>query len=132
MVSHVADETKNFTPKYVVSNATFEKFLFSFMPQEQLSGVRNAIREQYDCRSPPYNNNYNFCVSMLIRDSAFTCNTRQLYDAYQGKAYMMQYSFPQGPAKWLPAATHASDLVPTFANSNTDLFALLKKFYPFR
>ena len=98
------------------------------MPEERLAGVRSAIRAQYNCSQPPYDGNYTFCVSMLIRDSTFTCNTRQLYDAYRTKAYMMQYSFPAGGSLGLPEAKHATDLVPTFANSKTNLVALLKEF----
>ena len=58
----------------------------------------------------------------MIRDAIFTCNTRQLFDAYSGKAYMMQYSFP-APNK--SPALHASDLVPTFINSDTHVIEWL-------
>ena len=92
------------------------------MPEPQLASIRAAVRQQYNCTKNPYNGDYRLCVSTLIRDSTFTCNTRQLYDAYKGKAYMMQYSFP---APYNAPALHATDLVPTFINSNTNVKALL-------
>jgi len=63
-------------------------------------------------------------VGTLIRDVAFTCNTRQLFDAYNGKIkiWMMNYNFL---AKY-GAAVHASDLLPTFCNKYLDLADLLK------
>ncbi|KAF2836457.1 alpha/beta-hydrolase [Patellaria atrata CBS 101060] len=122
MVSHVADESGSFTPSYVDSSSSFNQFLCDFMPESKLSGVRDEIKKQYDCTQTPYNGNWTYCVSILIRDSTFTCNTRQLYDAYQGKAYMMQYSFP---APYGADARHATDLVPTFVNSNTNITDLL-------
>lgn len=39
----------------------------------------------------------------MLQDSTFVCNSRQVYDAYRGNVYMMQYNFPP--------ATHGSDLI---------------------
>ena len=122
MISHVANESGSFIPKHVVNQLSFEEFLLEFMPEEKLDRVRQAIQNQYDCTAPPYNGDFRFCVATMIRDSVFTCSTRQLYDAYKGKAYMMQFSFP-GPLG--PPALHAMDLIPTFINSGTDVKALL-------
>ncbi|KAL9110951.1 MAG: hypothetical protein Q9227_004566 [Pyrenula ochraceoflavens] len=122
LVSHVANESATFTPKYVVSAATFNQFLHAFMPEASLAPIRSAILSQYNCTSPPYNGDYRACASTLIRDSTFTCNTRQLFDAYAGKAYMMQYSFP---APTQPPAQHAQDLVPLFLHDNMNVTALL-------
>ena len=56
-------------------------------------------------------------VSNVIRDAMFTCNTRLLYDAYQVDSavptYMMQFSLFQ----LYNMAVHATDLLPTFWNS---------------
>ena len=123
----MGNESGSFIPAYVVSNATFETFLDEFMPEQQLTSIRAAIRGQYNCTEFPYNGDYRLCVSTLIRDSTFTCNTRQLYDAYKGKAYMMQYSFP---APFNASALHATDLVPTFLNSDTNVTALLEFLKP--
>jgi hypothetical protein len=123
MVSHVANESGSFIPSYVVSAPTFQKFLGDLLPEPQLAGVRADVSKQYDCTAYPYYGDYRLCVSMLIRDSTFTCNTRNLYFAYYGSTYMMQYSFP---APHSAPALHASDLVPEFINSNTDIEALLK------
>ena len=55
----------------------------------------------------------------MIRDSTFTCNTRQLFDAYSNisSTYMMQYSVGQT----FGAAKHASDLLPTFWHQGWDM-----------
>ena len=125
MVSHVANESGSFIPLDVVSNVTFQNFVYRFMPEPQLDETRARIYQQYDCEKN-YTGDYKLCVSMLIRDSMLTCNTRVLYDAYMGKAYMMQYSWPGG-TYWLhqPEALHSTDLVPTFINDDTNITALL-------
>ena len=120
----MANESGIFTPKHVVDDATFNRFVESFMDGSGLDPVRRTIQQHYDCTKAPYNNDYKMCVGTLIRDAAFTCNTRQLYDAYKGKAYMMQYSFP---APLSALAVHASDLLPTFISSDTDVTALLRR-----
>lgn len=51
----------------------------------------------------------------MIRDSAFTCNTRQLFNAYPSISYMLRYSFFKKAL-----ATHATDLIPTFINDESD------------
>jgi hypothetical protein len=126
MVSHVGNEAGGFTPKHIKSNKTFQEFLHNFMPEKELSDIKTAIQNKYNCQNPPYNGDYHLCASTLIRDSSFTCNTRQLYDAYKriGKdVYMMQYNFP-GP-RFAPAV-HATDLVPTFINNKTKIVRLLQ------
>lgn len=123
MVSHVLDEAGSFTPKWINSNPTFETFLDNLFPEPHLADVKQEIRAQYNCTSK-YNQNWNLCASDLIRDVAFTCNTRQLFDAYPKKAYMMQYSFPY-PGVDSPTR-HASDLIPTFWYRGFDLVTMLK------
>lgn len=126
MISHVANESGTFTPQNVINTTTFNDYLNLFMPEVNLALVRAAILKQYSCESAPYHGDYRLCVSTLIRDLSFTCNTRQLYDAYPGKArYMMQYSFP---APCGTGAHHAEDLLPTFINSNTNVTDLLIRF----
>ncbi len=60
------------------------------------------------------------CVATVIRDSTFTCNTRQLFNAYPSISYMLRYSFYQDAL-----AVHATDLVPTFMNDETDAYNML-------
>jgi len=57
----------------------------------------------------------------LIRDSTFTCSTRDLYNTYKGKAWMMQYDF----LSRFNEAVHAADLLPTFWNSNVNVTGLI-------
>ena len=110
MVSHVGNEIAEFAPKKVISNATFQAFLDKFMHEEDLADIKKTIREQYNCQKAPYNGNYFLCISNLIRDSSFTCSTRQIYDAYSvsSKAYMMQYNFPNSKSAGVrsPSAVH--------------------------
>ena len=103
----------------------FDNFVNAFMPEPELIPLRNTIKQRYDCQKAPCNGNPKLCAGLLIRDSTFTCNTRQLYDAYKGKAYMMQYSFP---APYSDEAQHATDLLPTFVHKYTNISALLEKF----
>lgn len=125
MVSHVGNESGLFTPAQVVSDASFEQFLNDFMPQSDLDATRDAIRSQYNCSINPYNGDYRACVRDLIRDSSFTCNVRQLFDAYKNLAnvYMMQYDLPGPYSKVL--APHGSDIAPTFINEDTDILLWL-------
>ncbi|KAF4343780.1 cholinesterase [Fusarium beomiforme] len=72
--------------------------------------LRTKIAGQYNC-TRDYNGDYNLCLRHVIRDSSFTCNTRDLLDAYPKQAYAMNYGFPDDNL-----AYHATDLVPLFAN----------------
>jgi carboxylesterase type B len=97
------------------------------MPEPELAPARDAIQKQYPAQGPPYNGDPRKRVGALIRDSTFTCNTRQLYDAYKGRSvgvYMMQYDLLES----IGQAVHASDLVPTFWNSEMNT---TKLFYDF-
>lgn len=103
------------------SQEEFDKFLAEFLPGDKLSGVRDQIREQYDCESH-YDGNFTNCLKEVIQDSSFTCNTRDLFEAYPDKSYMMEYAFPGDTL-----AYHASDLIPLFANNVDQVLGLLAK-----
>jgi len=62
--------------------ANFVEFLMAFMPGSKLAKVRDHINATY--ASDRFNDQLTR-VGTLIRDVAFTCNTRQLFDAYNGK-----------------------------------------------
>ena len=127
VVSHVGDETSVFTPESFTTKEAFDGFISAFMPQEKLSSVKASILAQYNCTNPPYNGDYHLCAQTMMRDSCFTCNTRQLYDAYRNQsAWMMEYVFPSPYSDEL--AIHAADLLPTFISSETDVLALLEAF----
>ena len=126
IVSHVSDEVKyngSFIPYPMRQNPTpsnFDAFLNAYMPGDSLAQVRSQINTTY--ASANFNNQLNR-IGILIRDAVFTCNTRQLFDAYNAKipTYMMNYHFL---AKY-DAAVHASDLLPTFCNNDIDVATLL-------
>ena len=90
------------------------------MPGDDLAEIRGRISSQYPSAS--YSDQI-ARVGTLIRDSCFTCNTRQLFDAYQGKirTWMINYHFLDK----YNASVHASDLLPTFCNDEIDVAKLL-------
>lgn len=120
IVSHVLNEAATFTPSWVNSSDTFTAFLNMFLPGDKLAPQRQRIAAQYPCTAPPYNGNYSVCIATVIRDSSFTCNTRDLYSAYPDVAHMMQYGFP-----WADLAVHAADLIALFANSYEEAMDIL-------
>ena len=123
IISHVEDEAFIFTPKGLNEAATFDAFMDGFIPQVAVASVARAIRARYDCWKSPYFGNFFSCLQDLIRDGFFTCNARQLHDAYRSiSPYMMSFGFP---APYLPAALHASDLLATFIHSELNVSALL-------
>ena len=91
------------------------------MPGNEMSKVRDQINKRYP--SGKYKDQL-YRVGELIRDASFTCNTRQLFDAYKGKinTWMMNYHFLAN----FDAAVHASDLLPTFCNNDTPVSKLLQ------
>ena len=138
MVSHVKDEvsTNGKNPTFIpppikrdtCNETKFDEFLVDFIPQPRLAYLRQNISNRYSSSNYKEWRKAGKCpkgnqmerVANVIRDAVFTCNTRLLYDAYQSKAgvptYMMQYSLFQLEKK----AVHASDLLPTFWNSEVD------------
>lgn len=99
----------------------FDNFLITFLPGSKLSPQRDAIRKQYNCTAI-FNSDFTDCISTVIRDASFTCNTRDLFESFPKKSYMMEYAFP------LPGyAYHASDLIPLFMNNRHEAEALLRK-----
>jgi hypothetical protein len=48
IISHVSNETASFTPRHVVSQASFDEFLNLFFPEPGLAGVRTAINSTYN------------------------------------------------------------------------------------
>ncbi|KAF4439799.1 carboxylesterase family [Fusarium acutatum] len=110
LISHCANDAQSFTPKHVTNNETFYEFLTKFLPGEKLAHLRTEIAEQYDCANN-YDGNYNKCLRHIIRDASFTCNTRDLIDAYPRQADAMNYGFLNDSH-----ALHATDLIPLFGN----------------
>lgn len=108
-----------FTPKHVIDEKTFDSFLASFLPGA--AAQQQAIKQHYDCKTA-FKGDWNKCVGTIIRDASFTCNTRNLYDAFPDKTYMMRYAFPVKDA-----AHHGSDMVPLFTTNATEAKHMLVK-----
>lgn len=104
------------------SSDTFTAFLNMFLPGDKLAPQRQRIADQYPCTAPPYNGSYSLCIATVIRDSSFTCNTRDLYSAYPDVAYIMQYGYP-----WADLARHAADLLALFANTKQEAVDIIVK-----
>ncbi|KXJ86065.1 carboxylesterase family protein [Microdochium bolleyi] len=121
IVSHCTNEAEMFTPKYVKDEETFDSFLATFLPGSGATPQRTAIKKHYACRIK-FLGNWNACIETIIRDASFTCNTRNLYDAYPGKTHMMRYAFPTREL-----AHHGSDLAPLFTNNATEAEDMLIK-----
>ena len=120
MISHVGDEAGIFVPKSITSDDYITTFVSNFAPQPTLSTVRASILSQYPSQSgvPP-----KMRLNRLIRDSSFTCNTRQLFDAYQplipNSTYMLYYNVEwKALGKVYVPANHGTDLLPTFWNAD--------------
>lgn len=108
-----------FTPENITSMEKFIEFLNTFLPGEDLEDVRQKIIQQYDCKKD-FDSDYTECIATVIRDASFTCNTRDLFDAYPDKSHMMRYGFP------IPEfALHATDLIALFSNTHDDVVQLL-------
>lgn len=101
------------------TEANFTTFVDDYLPEPQLVPLRAAIETMYPAQGPPYNGDQRARAGAVIRDSVFTCNTRQIYEAYKNRSiglYMMQYDFLASKN----AALHGSDLLPSFWNGEMD------------
>ena len=87
IVSHVADEASIFVPKWIKTNADFDTFVHDFMP---IATASAAIETQYSVSAYP---KVRKRAAAVIADSSFTCNARQLFEAYSktiaDSVYMM-------------------------------------------
>ncbi len=117
IVSHVWNEAGIFTRSWVDTAENFTQFLHLTFPGDKLQPIRDAIDNHYPSASY---GNQKARLRKVLQDSTFVCNTRQLYDAYKGKIYVMQYNFPP--------ATHGSDLLASTWHSGVDVADLLKAF----
>ncbi|KAI0543476.1 alpha/beta-hydrolase [Xylaria curta] len=111
IVSHCLNESHGFFPAWITNNDTFVAFLSTVLPGERLAPQRETIIKQYDC-GQRFAGDYRACMNAMIRDLAFTCNTRDLIAAYPSKTHAMMYGFPIARL-----ARHATDLVALFGNS---------------
>ena len=96
-----------------MTDADFTSYLSAFMPQSSMTSARAAVATQYPSSDYP---NPSARFGAIIRDVAFVCNTRQLFDSYHAEipTYMVQYSAYKNRS----AAVHGSDLLATFWNAD--------------
>ncbi|KAI9814164.1 MAG: hypothetical protein M1832_005975 [Thelocarpon impressellum] len=115
IISHAADESELFVDGTIVSDEQFTKYLGVVFPNfTQAAGLNDVIEKTYPPPGPgkKYRSQQER-VKALVRDVSFTCNTRYVATAYSDRAYNMQYSVTPG---W-----HATDLLPTFYNTNVNV-----------
>ncbi|KAI1076664.1 carboxylesterase family protein [Whalleya microplaca] len=117
IISHCANETGPLAPPNVDDPDTFNAFLKRLLPDLQV----DEVNQQYDC-AESFEGDYRTCIQTVIRDVAFTCNTRDLFEAYSNKSYMMKYAYP-----WDEFAFHSTDLYPLFMNNVTEIKDILVK-----
>ena len=120
IVSHVANETGIFERSWVKRPKDFTQFLNLAFPGEKMQTIREAIEKQYPSRGDPFWGNQRYRLRKVLQDSTFVCNTRQLYEAYKGKTYVLRYTFPP--------ASHGSDLLASSWHQEIDIADLIKSF----
>ena len=113
IISHTADESEIFVDGQITDNEQFSHYLGVVFPTYTVrAGLNDAIERQYP--KPGFGQKYGTQqqrVKALVRDVSFTCNTRFLAQAYNGRSYNMQYSVTPG---W-----HATDLLPLSTTSTS-------------
>ena len=127
IISHVKDESGIFVPKSISADSDFTSYVSAFLPQTSLSSARSAIASAYPSKaykSPKAR------VSAVIRDSSFTCNVQQLFQAYGGivDTYVLSYDFELliPIIQYGLPAVHGTDLLPTFWNAEVDFAVFLR------
>ncbi|KAH7165329.1 hypothetical protein EDB81DRAFT_754103 [Dactylonectria macrodidyma] len=120
IISHCGNDAQWFTPDSVKTKADFNAFLNTFLPGTKLASLPQKIANKYDCEGC-FKGDYFNCLRHVIRDISFTCNTRDLINAYPQQAYAMSYGFPNDEL-----AYHATDLIPLFANYPLQIPFMLK------
>lgn len=124
IVSHVYDEAGIFVNQHMDED-DYTSYLSAFMPETSLTSAISAIETQY----PVSPTNVVAVWTNMTRDVSFTCNTRQLFDAYHSSnipTYMMQYAVDKNHMVSINGgnqsiALHGSDLIPTFWSQDIDL-----------
>lgn len=92
-----------------------------------MAQLRQDIESQYP--SSAYGGNQVARVKEVIQDSVFTCNTRQMYDAYHNHThvYMFVYDLGDFSPHGTNYAVHASDLVSLYFTADWRLAAYLRE-----
>ncbi|KAI1132448.1 carboxylesterase family protein [Nemania abortiva] len=122
IISHCANESHSFTPN-ITTQDEFNAYIDEFLPGPSLEDQRVAIKERYNC-AVRFSGDFRRCLATVIQDSMFTCNTRDMFEAYPDISYMMQYAFPIAEF-----AYHATDLVPLFTNNKSEVEKIAGRAY---
>lgn len=120
IVSHVWNEAGIFIKPSINTTAAFTDFLETVFPGNKMQKIRDSIEARYPPAGPPFHGDQQSRVRKMVQDSTFVCNSRQLYDAYKGQIYVMQYNFPP--------AFHGSDLLASSYHQGIDIAALIKSY----
>ena len=120
VVSHVWNEAGIFVKKSIDSPTAFTNFLKSVFPGDKMQKIRDSIEARYPSAGSPFFGNQQARVRQVVQDSTFVCNSRQVYDAYKGKTYVLKYDFPP--------ATHGSDLLAASYHQGLAVGDLLKSY----
>ena len=115
IVSYVRDEADIFIESWADTPEALENFLHYALPHSRKINLGDAIEDHY-----PVNGDETARLKQVMQDSMFVCNVRQLYNAYKGKTYVMQY--------FLPPMMHGSDLLPLTYRYGLDAEDVLKSF----
>ena len=122
IVSHVWNEAGIFVKKSIDSPTAFTNFLKSVFPGDKMQKVRDSIETRYPSAGSPFSGDQQARVRQVLQDSTFVCNSRQVYEAYKGKTYVLKYDFPP--------ATHGSDLLAASYHQGLAVGDLLKSYIP--
>ena len=120
IVSHVWNEAGIFVQPWVNTTKAFTAFLNSAFPGPELTSLRASIETQYPAKGPPFLGDQQSRLRKVLQDSTFVCNSRQLYNAYKGKTYVLQYNMPPG--------FHGADLLASCWQGHVDVADLIKAF----
>lgn len=120
IVSHVWNEAGIFIKKAIDTPTAFTNFVKSVFPGDKMQKIRDSIEARYPSAGPPFLGDQQARVRQVVQDSTFVCNSRQVYDAYKGKTYVLKYDFPP--------ATHGSDLLAASYHRGLAVGDLLKSY----
>lgn len=110
IVSHTSNEAGLFAPPSINTDEKVDAFIRANIPAYAQPEVTDAIIKKYPARGILRVRDR---LKNFIRDSTFTCNTRDLTEAYFGKTYNLQYSVTPG--------LHALDLLPLFFDDDVPI-----------
>ncbi|KAK6343485.1 hypothetical protein TWF730_011074 [Orbilia blumenaviensis] len=129
IASHVAKEASLFTKGLKIKNKEDLSKLASLTFPDQIWKVIGESTIYFQPRPWPLSNRCiggcHTCYTDIVQDSMFMANIRGIYEAYEGRCYMLNYHWPLSDA-----AVHGTDLLLTFIYEEIDLEELAKDLDP--